>query len=189
MIYSTVNDYLAIKCDGDFKVKGDFLAVAELWKNKSWKIVAMALQEYFLNGINPINYVNSQSNIFDFCLMTRATGQLHLELQKEDVEGRLEVKKLKKLVRYYLTTEKEWKLFKRGIGSTGKDTDINVHAPNELGDIYVKYFNTFEELKDYKIDKNQYIYKILKIIDKIEKTKKLKYFEESLRPQKQISMF
>ena len=75
------------------------------------------------------------------------------------------------------------------MGSTGKDANISLHAGNELGQVYVKYFNRFEEMKDYKIDKNQYIYKALKIIDKIEGSKKLKSFIDSCNNVNQLSLF
>ena len=43
IIFSTVNDYLAIKTDGEVKKKGDFLTDFELHKNKSGRIVPLAL--------------------------------------------------------------------------------------------------------------------------------------------------
>ncbi len=190
--YSTVNDYIAIKEDGSVKTKGDFISDLETYKNKSWRVVALALQEYFVNGKNPIEFIKNHKDIYDFCIMARASGQLHLEMQKENEEGIYDttnIQKLKKLLRYYLTTEKEWQLFKRGIGSTGKNTNIGLHADNELGKIYIQYFNQFEQKKDYKIDYNQYIYKCLKIIDKIEKTNKLKSFIENQKPSQQLSLF
>ena len=47
--YSTVNDYIAITNDGKVKTKGDFISEFELWKNKSSRVVALALQEYFVS--------------------------------------------------------------------------------------------------------------------------------------------
>jgi DNA polymerase elongation subunit (family B) len=43
IIFSTVNDYLAIKTDGEVKKKGDFLTDFELHKNKSARIVPIAV--------------------------------------------------------------------------------------------------------------------------------------------------
>lgn len=51
IIFSTVNDYIAIKTDGEIKYKGDFLIDFELHKNKSARIVPLALKEYFVNNI------------------------------------------------------------------------------------------------------------------------------------------
>lgn len=190
MIFSTVNDYLAIKTDGTYKVKGDYISDYELWKNKSWRVVGMALQEYFVNGKNPVEFINNHENIFDFCLMTRATGGLYLEEQIKK-EGEIEIIKHKKLIRYYLCKNSGSQLFKRGIGTTGKNTNISLHADNELGEIEIKYFNKYEKkpFKEYNVDKAQYIFKCLKIIDKIERTNKAKSFIESTKPQKQMSLF
>lgn len=186
--YSTVNDYIGLTVEGKIKTKGDFLTDNEIFKNKSWRVVALALEQYFVNGKDPIEFIRNHKNIYDFCIMARATGQLYLEMQKED-DGSLRIEKLKKLVRYYLTTDKEWQMYKRGVGSTGKPTNINLHAPNELGEIYVRYFNTFEQKNDYNINYNQYIYKCLKIISKIEANNKLKNFIESQKQSQQISLF
>ena len=138
--YSTVNDYIAITNDGKVKTKGDFISEFELWKNKSFRVVGLALQEYFTKGTKPEDFIRNHKNIYDFCIMSRATGDLHLEMQND----KNEIIELKKLVRYYYSTDSNWQLFKRGTGSTGKSMNVNQAAPNELGTIYIQYFNKFE---------------------------------------------
>lgn len=192
--YSTVNDYLAITSDDKVKVKGDLISDFELWKNKSWRVVGLALQQYFVNGKDPIEFIKNHDNIFDFCIMARASGQLYLEMQKESKDGTWSSDntiKLKKLLRYYLTTDKEWQLFKRGIGSTGKNANIGLHASGKEGNYYIKYFNQYEEkeMKHYNIDYDKYIVKTLRLIDKIERTNKTKSYLDSLKEQKQLSLF
>lgn len=105
--------------------------------------------------------------------------------------NQVETIKLKKLVRYYYSTDSNWQLFKRGTGSTGKPMNVNQAAPNELGTIYIQYFNKFENkpFDDYKVDLNQYIYKTYKIIAKVEKNKKDKNFIANLSKSKQMSLF
>lgn len=235
---STVNDYVAFYVSGKMKVKGDFISDFDIWKNKSFRVVALAVQEYFKNGTDPKNFIQEHKNIYDFCIMAKTTGQLHLEMQrhgsydvtKEMLEAEgwtfgqygwitscmnicseenekeaamsygqaksyylskhpIETKQLKKLVRYYLSDNSEWQLYKRGTGSTGKPTNININAPNEIGNIYIQYFNQFEEKDNYHINKNQYIFKAYKLIDKIEKTRKASNFVNSLKPQIQTSLF
>jgi len=187
IIYSTVNDYIAITNEGKVKTKGDFISDFELWKNKSNRVVALALQEYFTKGTDPKEFITNHKNIFDYCIMSRATGELHLELQDEGGN----IIKLKKLVRYYLSKNSNWQLFKRGTGSTGKPMNVNQAAPNELGTLYVQYYNKHEEkpFEEYNVDVNQYIYKAYKLIAKIEKNKKDKNFIASLNNCKQISLF
>lgn len=185
--YSTVNDYIAIKEDGSIKPKGDFLSDFDLWKNKSARVVPLALQEYFTKGTKPEDFIRNHKNIYDFCIMSRATGDLHLEMQND----KNEIIELKKLVRYYYSTNSNWQLFKRGTGSTGKPMNVNQAAPNELGTIYIQYFNKFEDkpFDDYKVDLNQYIYKCYRIISKVEKNKKDKTFLTSLNQVTQMSLF
>jgi hypothetical protein len=235
IIYSTVNDYIALTdkpAPDDVKVKGDFIKNFELWKNKSSRIIPLALEQYFIYGKDPVKYVQSHDNIYDFCIMGRATGQNYLELQKE---GNFEVTeemlkadgwhewyggtwkakdapdmgacsledakraykkihpiqsiKLKKLVRYYLSDDSEWQLYKRGTGTTGKAMNVNQQAPNAIGNKYIKYFNQFEEKNDYKVAHKHYILKVLEMMDALEKTKKVKSFLDTLKPQQQLTLF
>ncbi len=193
MYFSSVNDYISIKTDNSIKKKGHFISEFELWKNKSSRVVALALEEYFVKGTNPEEFIKNHKNIFDFCIMARAKGDLYLEMQKQgylDEINSTNKIRLKKLVRYYLTTEKEWQLYKRGIGTTGKIANISLHADNELGKIYIQYYNKHEEkrFEDYKVDVNQYIFKALKIIDDLEKTNRTKYFINS-KTSNQLNLF
>jgi len=187
IIYSTVNDYMAITNEGKVKTKGDFISEFELWKNKSNRVIALALQEYFTKGTKPEDFIRNHKNIYDFCIMSRATGENYLEMQND----KNEIIKLKKLVRYYYSTESNWQLFKRGTGTTGKQMNVNQAAPNDLGNIYIQYFNKFEakNFDDYHVDLNQYIYKAYKIIAKVEKNKKDKNFITSLNQVTQMSLF
>jgi hypothetical protein len=187
IIYSTVNDYLAIKENGELKPKGDLITEFELWKNKSWRIVALATKEYFVNGTNPIDFINNHTNIYDFCIMARAKGEGYLELEEYTNNGIIKTK-LKKIVRYYLTTGNKAKLYKRGIGTTGKQMNKVEVADNELGTVYIQYANQIDESKsinEFNVDKNQYILKCLKFIDRIKSTKKAQKFLESIAKSNQ----
>lgn len=191
IIYSTVNDYIAITEEGKVKTKGDFISEFELWKNKSNRIVGLALQEYFTKGTNPEEFIRCHKNIFDFCIMARATGDLHLEEQSVE-NSEIKVVKHKKLIRYYLSKTSKSQLFKRGTGSTGKPANINMNAANELGEIYIQYYNQHKDLKnfeDYNVDYNQYIYKVYKIIAKVERNKKHLGFADKCNNVGQLSLF
>lgn len=191
IIYSTVNDYIAITNEGKVKTKGDFISEFELWKNKSNRVVALALQDYFIKGTKPEDFIKNHKNIYDFCIMAKASGQLYLEMQRIH-NNELEVKPLHKLVRYYLSTDSKWQLYKRGIGSTGKTANVSMNAANELGEIYIQYYNEHRQLpnfEDYNIDYNQYIFKTYRLIAKIEKNKKHLSFVDSLKPTTQLSLF
>ena len=116
--------------------------------------------------------------------MARAAGKLYLEMDSEQ-----ETKKLKKLVRYYLSSSSKWALYKRGVGNTGKNMNVRVNAPNIIGDIHIEYFNQFKQNDNYEIAYEHYILKVLKIIDKMEKTNKAKMYAEKFKPQIQTTLF
>jgi hypothetical protein len=108
IIFSTVNDYLAIKTDGEIKKKGDFLTDFELHKNKSARIVPIALEHYFVNGIPVDETIRSHTNLYDFCIRQKASRSFHYEGTNRSTG---EVTMYNKLIRYYVSNTGE-KIFK-----------------------------------------------------------------------------
>jgi hypothetical protein len=100
IIFSTVNDYLAIKTDGEIKKKGDFLTDFELHKNKSARIVPLALEQYFVHNIPVEHTIRSHTNIFDFCLRQKASKDFHYE---GIIRSTGEKTIYNKLIRYYIS--------------------------------------------------------------------------------------
>ena len=102
IIFSTVNDYLAIKTDGEIKKKGDFLTDFELHKNKSARVVPMALEQYYIHDIPVDTTISNHNNIFDFCLRQKASKDFHYE-------GTTKTSKTvyNKLIRYYVSSTGE----------------------------------------------------------------------------------
>jgi hypothetical protein len=98
IIYSTVNDYLAIKTDGEIKKKGDFLTDFELHKNKSARIVPLALEQYFVHDIPVADTITNHTNIYDFALRQKASSDFHYEGLSD---GNRTV--YNKLIRYYVS--------------------------------------------------------------------------------------
>lgn len=180
--YASVNGYIAENSDGTIKKKDVFLTDHDLWKNKSARIVPLALEAYFTKGVDPQKFISEHKNIYDFCIMTKATGQQHLEEQGKD--GRIVTHK--KLIRYYLSNSSEWQLYKRGTGTTGKPMNVCQNASNELGEIYTQYFNQFEQKAEYHVDVEQYVYRCYKIIDGIENTRRLERLVEN---KSQLKLF
>jgi hypothetical protein len=104
IIFSTVNDYLAIKTDGEIKKKGDFLTDFELHKNKSARIVPLALEQYYVRDIPVDTTIRSHNNIFDFCLRQKASKDFHYEgIDKSTGDKRV----YNKLIRYYISNTGE----------------------------------------------------------------------------------
>lgn len=119
-----VNNYLEIQPDGDFKLKGGYLARGIItdhsdplsgkgggaWNvNNSNRIVALALKEYFANGTPPEETINNCTDIFQFQIIAKA-GAKYREAYHL-VDGKKEP--VQKVNRVYATADERYgKLFK-----------------------------------------------------------------------------
>jgi hypothetical protein len=100
IIFSTVNDYLAIKTDGEIKKKGDFLTDFELHKNKSGRIINIALEQFYVQGIPVDTTIRNHTNLYDFCLRQKASRDFHYEgINRQTGEKEI----YDKLIRYYIS--------------------------------------------------------------------------------------
>ena len=135
IIFSTVNDYLAIKTDGEIKKKGDFLTDFELHKNKSARIVPIALEQFFVNDVPVADTIRNHTNIYDFCLRQKASKDFHYEGHSKETKT-----VYNKLIRYYVsnTGEKLLKVKNENSDSTAVDVsqveagDWVMHVCNNL---------------------------------------------------------
>jgi hypothetical protein len=120
IIFSTVNDYIAIKTDGEIKKKGDFLTDFELHKNKSARIVPIALEAYYVHGIPVSTTIMAHTNVYDFCLRQKSSKDFHYEGWNR---ARGEKTVYNKLIRYYVsnTGEKLLKVKNENSESTAPD--------------------------------------------------------------------
>lgn len=98
IIFSTVNDYIAIMPDGTIKKKGDFLTDFELHKNKSARIVPLALEGYYVHGIPVKETILAHTNLYDFCIRRISSRDFHYEGMSSDNK----LTKYNKLIRYYI---------------------------------------------------------------------------------------
>jgi len=109
IIFSSVNDYLAIMPDGYIKKKGDFLTDFELHKNKSARIVPIALEAYYVHGIPVKETIENHKNLFDFCIRKKASR----DFRYEGVDPVTNViTEYNKLIRYFVSIagEKVYKI-------------------------------------------------------------------------------
>lgn len=175
MIQTSVNDYITIKTNGDIKTKGDFVSEFEIHKNKSKRIVPLALQQYFINNIPIQDTIRNHKNIFDFCLGAKSIGSNRL-IHLEPIKG-TEIK-LQKINRYYVSTN-GWHLLKRlpAIKKFAKQLDIfgvenNGERESEieagwLTTIYNRHVEG-KSIESYNINYKYYEEQCNKIIDKIQ---------------------
>jgi hypothetical protein len=160
IIFSTVNDYIAIKPNGEVKKKGDYLTDFELHKNKSGRIIPIALEEYFINGKPVADTIRNHGNIFDFAMRQKANKDFHFE-------GRSETGTTiyNKLIRFYVSNTGEKLLKVKNADSTSAAPPI---SQVEAGDWVMTVCNKLS--KDHPMDninREYYIERAQKMVDKI----------------------
>lgn len=172
---TSVNDYLAVKVDGSIKEKGDFAIDCELHKNKSSRIVQIALQQYYINNIPVEDTIKNHKNIYSFCCAVKGKGdsKFYVMNTKEHSE-----KRLQKINRYFISND-GINLVKRlpplnkpithQIDIFG-NVDIGIRESEVEAGFLTTIFNRYEEknIKDYDINYQFYINKTNRIIQQIQ---------------------
>jgi len=162
IIFSTVNDYLAIKTDGEVKKKGDFVTDFELHKNKSARIVPIALEQYFLHNIPVDTTIRSATNIYDFCLRQKASSDFHYEGYDRHTGDKTIYNRL---IRYYVSNTGE-KLLK--VKNENSDSGAPDVMQVEAGEWLVTVCNHLKSTHSMaNINYSYYIERAEKIIHKI----------------------
>ena len=152
IIFSTVNDYLAIMPDGYVKKKGDFLTDFELHKNKSARIVPIALEQYYVNGIPVAETIMNHKNLYDFCIRKKASRDFHYE----GVDPKTNNQTIyNKLIRYYVSNVGE-KVYK--VKNEDSQSKAVKRSQVEAGEWVCHVCNYLE--KDSPIDNVNYKYYI-----------------------------
>lgn len=183
----SINSYIAKKNDGKVKKKGRFITEFEMNKNKSKRVVPLALEQYFIYGKDPIEFIKKHDNIFDFTIAKKSSGNMYYEEEYKE-QGKTQIKRHKKLVRYFISKEGSV-LFKRGTNYEGKPMNNHCEAATEIGQPLVTYFNKAYKKDNYNIDYDYYILEALERIDNIEKTKKKQAYINSIKPNTQLTLF
>lgn len=160
MVISDVNTYLAIyKETGAVKCKGRFsweeftqYNIRFLHKNKSNLVVAKAIYEYFVNGVEPEEYIKTNRNIYDYCAGIKLKGKWFF-VEEKVVNGEIVKTKHKKVIRYYMA-KKGCKIIKENPEGKRISTESNKHMQVIM--------NKFVDLpwEEYNIDLTYYINKI-----------------------------
>lgn len=181
IIFSTVNDYIAIKTDGEVKKKGDLITEFEIFKNKSARVVPLALEQYFINNIPVEETITKHQNIYDFCIRQKASKDFHYE-GVDKASGERFV--YNKLIRYYVA-KSGLKLFK--IKNPTCTTNAPKSAQIEAGNwvCHVCNFLPKDSPMD-NIDYSYYIEKANEIIQKIEQGRKKPIKQKDIN---QLSLF
>lgn len=177
LVYSSVNDYIAVIVDPEtdkqlkVKYKGDFEINKDPHKNNSQRIVAIALSEYFVNGVGVTDVVGhlgyefdnegtkEQVSIYDYCIGRKKTSSCEYWLV-----SRGKAHKLKdKVIRYYISKQPN-QLLKRYTKGKSEGRSEKVNAGFDV----TMFMDYFPPSGSYKIDKLYYKNEVQKIINAIE---------------------
>lgn len=161
MVISNVNNYAAQYENGKIKEKGGlYQTEVEYHKNKSQRIVRLALREYFFNGV-PIrqtieNHIHTSSDaIYDYCLGRKVQWNQQFVLYKGVEEYNIN----QKVIRYYITRDKATMM--------KKYNDGRIEAVNK--GYNARLFQDYEVKSDYAIDYEYYINEAYKVTTPFDK--------------------
>lgn len=171
MIIRDVNNYIAVKTDGKCKYKGAFEIDKEYHKDPSFRIIRLALSDYFVKGIAVEETIKNHKNIYDFCGRQKFKSDSYGEIAWIDYDQSgnpyKQQQKQQRNVRYYI--------------STGGSTFIKRYTKGTSEYINKGYtvtiFNKYKELPfdEYGINYSFYIKECYKEIEQIE-NKQLELF-------------
>ena len=165
MIIADVNNYIAVTTTGKIKHKGKFEvdkvvgSEPAYHKDNSFRIIPLALQEYFVNGIPVEKTIINHRDIYDFCGRQKFTkdsyGQIHYLKDNKQIS-----EKQQKNVRYYISNKGAtfYKYYNKGTNEViNKGYSVTI-------------FNLFEQKPwdEYDINYSFYIKEANKIINDIE---------------------
>ena len=163
LVLGDVNNYIAVTEDGKSKCKGRFeYADLALHKNKSFLVIPKALHAYFVEGIQPEDYLKSNRNIFDYCGGKKIKGDWKY-VERSIKNGEYREKELQHTLRYYVcnTGSKIMKINK----SDGRE--INIEAGKWLQQIYINHIDDMD-FDEYEINYKYYLENIKKEIEGLE---------------------
>lgn len=183
---TSVNDYIAVDTKGTIKAKGDFGKDKELNKNKSRRIIPIAMEQNLINGIPVEETIKNHRNIYDFCIGKKSSADYFyrgIDRKKgivEDIESRI--------VRYYCSTKEVGKRLYKIKREQSEKKGPKISKCESKSEYQVLFDIPFsvDKWEEFSIDYNYYISETYKLLDQ--------FFPEEKRTRKiieskQIQMF
>lgn len=168
MIIRDVNNYMAVNKNGKVKSKGAFewedldkKKVATFHKNKSFLIIPKAVYAWFVLGVKPEDFLDSNNNIFDYCGAVKAKAGWHF-VDRQIIQGELVNKQLQKINRYFIS-DTGGKLVK--CHQDGREIQVE---SGEWLQTTINKIDISKPFEDYKINKKYYLEEIYKQVDNIQ---------------------
>lgn len=158
MIIRDVNNYIAVTTKGKVKYKGAFEIDKDFHKDNSFKIIPIALSEYFVNNIPIEETILKHTNIYNFCGRQKFKGQDY-GTTSTIINNNIVIDKQQKVTRYYISNKGS-----SFIKNYQKGTTEVINKGYQ-----VTIFNKYVEKKreDYDINYKFYIKECLKEIETI----------------------
>jgi hypothetical protein len=169
MFIRDVNNYGAIYLDGKVKLKGAFEIDVEPHKNRSERIVQIAVKRYLVNNV-PIedtiknhlsvgNYGDIENQgIYDFCVGKKIQSNQNYTIENEEGELLSNIKD--KVIRFYVSSDGDY--LKKNYSDGRKEITVGGNKMTMFMDYY--------DSKDYKVDYDYYIKQANKIIHNVDGT-------------------
>ena len=180
MVIRDVNNYMAITQKGKVKCKGAFewedlskKKVATFHKNKSFLIIPKAIYAYFVNGTKPEDFLDANTDIYDYCGGVKAKSGWHFE-ERKIVNGEVVNNKLQKIIRYYISNSGS-KLVK--CHQDGREIQVE---SGEWLQTTVNQLDPSKPFDSYDINKKYYLQEIYKEIEGIQAVTFNKFTQLSL---------
>lgn len=162
IILGDVNNYIAVTEDGKSKCKGRFeYKDLALHKNKSFLIIPKALHAYFVECIEPEQFLSENQNIFDYCGGVKIKGDWKF-YQHSIVDGTFEKKELQHTIRYFISNQGS-KIIKTNL-LDGRE--IQVESGKWMQTVFIDAIE--KPFSDYNINMKFYLEKIKKEIESLE---------------------
>jgi hypothetical protein len=162
IILGDVNNYIAVTEDGKSKCKGRFeYDNLALHKNKSFLIIPKAIHAYFVDGIQPEDFLAVNQNIFDYCGGVKIKGDWNFH-EHAIVNGEHSIKTLQHTIRYFVSNSGS-KIIKKN-NTDGRE--IQVEAGKWMQTIMIDYKE--KDFSEYNINFKYYLDNIYKEIRSLE---------------------
>ena len=162
IILGDVNNYIAVTEDSKSKCKGRFeYDNLALHKNKSFLIIPKAIHAYFVDGIQPEDFLAANQNIFDYCGGVKIKGDWNFH-EHAIVNGEHSIKPLQHTIRYFVSNSGS-KIIKKN-NTDGRE--IQVEAGKWMQTIMIDYKE--KDFSEYDINFKYYLDNIYKEIRSLE---------------------
>ena len=154
-----IYSYQAVKCKGRF----EFHDLA-LHKNKSFLVISKAIFYYFVHGVDPVEYLKQEKNIFDFCGGKKIKGDW--KFIQEYIENREHKKDdIQNTIRYYVSN-KGSKIVKYNYLD---QRTTQIEAGKWLQTLFINA--DMKKITEYDLNYDYYLEKIMKEIHNLEPIK------------------